>query len=131
MNEKQRSRQFNLRVLLVIGLLWGGALIVQLLLFIATYAVVTGNKGTPIYMAAFLFNCVSLGPAFVLAFWHRRAACVWLVLNALLSIASLLLATPHEPTYGPAIVVSPFVPILLAAALIFTQLRRWPAALTP
>lgn len=129
MNKSEQSQQFNLRVLLVVGLLWGGALLVQLLLFFMTYSVVTGNKGTPVYMAAFLFNCVTLGPACVLAFWRRRLACVWIVLDALLAIASVLLATPREPSYGPAIVVSPIVPILLAAALVFIELRRWPGAL--
>ena len=129
MNRKAESQQFNLRVLLVVGLLWGGALLVQLLLFFMTYGVVTGNKGTPVYMFAFLFNCITVGPACALAFWRRRLACVWMVLDAILAIASVLLATPREPTYGPAIVVSPLVPTLLAVAFIFIELRRWPGAL--
>lgn len=129
MNRKAESQQFNLRVLLIIGILWGGALLVQLLLFLMTYGVVTGNKGTPLYMFAFLFNCVTVGPACVLAFWRRRMACVWMVLDAILAIASALLATPREPSYGPAIVVSPIVPILLAIAFVFIEIRRWPGAL--
>ena len=129
MNRKEESQQFNLRVLLVIGLLWGGALLIQLLLFLMTYGIVTGNKGTPMYMLAFLINCITVGPACALAFWRRRLACVWMVLDAILAVASVLMATPHEPSYGPAIVVSPIVPIVLAIAFVFIELRRWPSAL--
>ncbi len=129
MTEKSRLQQFYLRVLLVIGLLWGGALLVQLILFVMTYMIVTGNKGTPLFMFSFLVNCVTVGPACALAFWRRRLACVWIVLDAILAIASMLLAAPREPSYGPALVVSPSVPIVLAVAFVFIELRRWPGAL--
>lgn len=126
MNEKQRSRQFNLRVLLVIGLLWGGALLVQLLLYLAT----RGSAPPSLAARAFVVNCLTVGPASLIAFWFRRIACVWMILDAVLAAIAAFHTAPGAPTYGPVVVVSPLVPILLAAALIFTQLRRWPAALT-
>lgn len=120
------NQQFNLRVLLVIGLLWGGALLVQLLVYLMTGA------GQPPSLAsrAFVVNCLTVGPACLLAFWFRRAACLWIALDAILAAAAALHAAPGAPTYGPILIVSPIVPILLAAALIFIELRRWPPALT-
>ena len=120
------SRQFNLRVLLVIGLLWGGALLVQLLVYLMTGA----SPSPSLASRAFVVNCLTVGPACLLAFWFRRTACAWMLLDAILAAFAALHATPGAPTYGPIVVVSPIVPILLAVALIFIELRRWPAALT-
>lgn len=120
------NQQFNLRVLLVIGLLWGGALLVQLLLYLMT----GGSPSPSLASRAFVVNCLTVGPACLLAFWFRRAACLWIALDAILAAAAALHAAPGAPTYGPILIVSPIVPILLAAALIFIELRRWPPALT-
>lgn len=130
MNEQARKKQslnqqFNLRVLLVIGMLWGGALLVQLLVYLMT------GSGQPPSLAsrAFIINCLTVGPACLVAFWFRRVACVWMLLDAILAAVATLHAPPGAPTYGPVVIVSPIVPILLAAALVFIELRRWPAAL--
>jgi hypothetical protein len=126
MNEQARSQQFNLRVLLGIGLLWGAALLVQLLLYLMT----GGSQPPSLASRAFVVNCLTVGPACLLAFWFRRIACAWIALDAILAAAAALHAAPGAPTYGPILIVSPIVPILLAAALIFIELRRWPPALT-
>jgi hypothetical protein len=125
-NKQSLNQQFNLRVLLVIGLLWGGALLVQLLVYLMTGA----SQPPSLASRAFVVNCLTVGPACLLAFWFRRTACAWMLLDAILAATAALHAAPGAPTYGPVLIVTPIVPILLAAALVFIELRRWPAALT-
>jgi hypothetical protein len=125
MNEQARSQQFYLRVLLAIGLLWGCALLVQLLV----YAMTPGKKDPLPTSLAFVFNCLTVAPGCLLAFWRRRAACAWLVLDAILAAAYAIRPMPGAHAYGPSLIVSPVVPVLLAASLLVIEFRRWPGAL--
>ena len=68
-------------------------------------------------------------PACILAFWHRRIACVWLTFNAL---GVFLLANAYfreKHNLKPSAVIGFAVPLLLAAFLDFMEFAKWPAAL--
>src|SRR5579863_2826483 len=82
MDENARGRQFWLRVFLVIGMLWG-----FLPLIMAPF-ITKGRYDTTFDILASILNSLTILPACVLAFWHRRVSCVWLSINgALLAIA--------------------------------------------
>lgn len=72
---------------------------------------------------AFALDCATILPACLLAFWFRRTAAVWLVLNAaVLALALVRGELPHEH-----FAVS--VAFVLAAFLTVCCLGKWPAVL--
>lgn len=125
MDEQTRMQQFYLRTLLAIGLLWGAFLLVQLLVFLLT----PDAQGSPLASASLVVNCLSVFPAFVLGFWHRRAACVWLVLNAILIAATTTLFTLQTHRYDWGLILGALFSIALAICLVVMEARRWPGAL--
>jgi hypothetical protein len=125
MDEQSRLRQFNLRALLASGLLLGAFLLVQLLVFAATRQ----SAGSFFDSLAFVANCLIVGPACLLAFWQRRAACVLLILNAILTTASAISSTLRTHRFEPGPSCSAAVAIVLAASLVTIEIRRWPGAL--
>ncbi|HVN93202.1 MAG TPA: hypothetical protein VMT38_05885 [Terracidiphilus sp.] len=125
MNEQPQMRQFYLRVILSIGLLWGTALLVQLLMF----AVTAGANESFLDSVAVVSNCLTVGPACLLAFWHRRAASVWLALNGILLLTASTRSMWRLHQYDLSIIIGTLIPILLAFCLVVIDLRRWPGAL--
>jgi len=122
-DEKLRMRQFWLRVLLVVGLLWGGMPLLTLPL------VLLGQVAAPLGLLVALVNGFSLAPACTAAFWHRRAACIWLSLNAVVCAAAILLSKHQTGDAYVVATISLLGSILIAVCLDFMEIRRWPPAL--
>ena len=118
-------QQFYLRTVLTVGVIWGGFLLVQLLVFVLT----PGSKGTALDSVSVVVNCLSVFPACVLAFWHRRAACVWLAANGILIALTTVSFIVETHRYDWGLILSVLFSIALAVCLVVIEIRRWPAAL--
>jgi hypothetical protein len=121
--EKSRLRQYWLRVLLTIGLLWGT------MPPIAIGFVVVGWQGPIFVLAAQVFNAFTILPACALAFWHRRIACVWLSINAVLAAAALAACTRNPQLLNLPEITALAGPIVIAGLLDFMEIKHWPRAL--
>lgn len=119
-------QQFYMRTVLAVGVLWGAYLLVQLLVFALSH----GSTASFLTKSAFVVNCLTVAPACTLAFWRRRAAFVWLVLDAILIAAAAVVYTLRTHLFGPDLVGGAAGSILLAVFLLVTENRRWPGALT-
>jgi len=125
MDEKTRLQQFYLRTVLAVGLIWGGFLLVQLLVF----ALTPGSKGSRLDTFSVVLNCLTVGPACLLGFWRRRAACVWLVANGVFIAATTTRFTLHSRQYDWGLILGVLLSIALAVCLVVMEARRWPGAL--
>jgi hypothetical protein len=124
-DESSNMRQFWLRVLLALGILWGGMPLLTLpLLFL-------GVVSAPFGLFATVLNGLTVAPACVLAFWHRRSACIWLSANAatLVIVGVTFLRRTHEVYLDGLIEWAGSV--LVALCLDYMELLRWPRALDP
>ncbi len=122
MDERLKTRQFWLRVLLTVGLLWG------FLPFVMVSFITKGAGFTDFDVAASILNSLTVLPASTLAFWHRRIACVWLSVNA--AVLPVALATYVERTgKANALMIAEVAgPVLIALSLDVIEALRWPAA---
>jgi hypothetical protein len=123
MDEKSRLRQFWLRVLLAIGLLWGT------MPPIAIAFVIMGWKGPLFVLAAQVFNAFTILPACALAFWHRRMACIWLSINAVLAAAALAFCVRNPQLLNLPEMTALAGPVIIAGYLDFMEIKGWPGAL--
>jgi hypothetical protein len=121
--EKSRLRQYWLRVLLTIGLLWGT------MPPIAIAFVIVGWKGPIFVLAAQVFNAFTILPACALAFWHRRMACVWLSINAVLAAAALAACIRNPQLLNLPEITALAGPVVIAGFLDFMEIKHWPGAL--
>jgi len=121
---KEPLRQYWLRVLLVIGLLWGTMPPITI-----TF-VILGWAGPPFVLGAMIFNAFTVLPACALAFWHRRAACVWLTVNGIIAAAALAIAFQHSNLLSVPEMAALGGPVVIAGCLDFMEIKRWPGALT-
>jgi len=124
-DEKFARRQFWLRTLLVIGLLWG------FLPFITAPFITRGPGDTYFDVFASVINSITILPACALAFWHRRIACVWLSVNAVLIGAALLTFILHTHHSNAWMIAQVAGPIAFALLLDFFEVRHWPPAVNP
>lgn len=122
-DEKPQMRQFWLRALLVVGLLWGG------MPFLTLPLVLMGVISAPLGLVAALVNGLTVAPACTLAFWHRRAACIWLSLNAVVCGVAMVLSEHQTDDRYIVAVISLAGSIAIAVCLDFMEVRRWPAAI--
>ncbi len=122
-NEKSRMRQFWLRVLLALGILWGGMPFLTLpLLFI-------GSMQPALNVFVVVFNALTVAPACVLAFWRRRIACVWLSVNAAVIVVSIALAFARGHGVALGSIAGFIGSVIVALCLNFMEIMRWPRAL--
>jgi hypothetical protein len=123
MDEKSRLRQFWLRFLLAFGILWGT------IPLITVPFVFQGTNDSTFDVLAAVCNGLTILPACILAFWHRRVACIWLTLNGamLVSVLTSFARRTHEHILQAVIGVA--VPVLIAICLDFMEMRHWPGAL--
>ena len=105
-----------MRTVLAVGLLWGAFLLVQLLVF----ALTPGSKASPLDTLAVVVNCLSVFPACIVAFWHRRAACVWLILNGLFIAATTVRFTLHSHQYDWGMILG----VLLSMVTLYRRHRK-------
>ncbi|MGA7339611.1 MAG: hypothetical protein WBE72_11685 [Terracidiphilus sp.] len=117
------ERQFWLRVLLAIGILWGT------MPPIAIAFIFIGWQGPAFDLATLIFNAFTVLPACVLAFWHRRTACVWLSVNAVLAAITLLDYARHPALLNFWEAVGIAGPLMIAIVLDWMEIRGWPGAL--
>jgi hypothetical protein len=122
MDERARARQFWLRTLLVIGILWG------FLPFITVPFITRGANDTHFDIFASVLNSLTIMPACALAFWHRRIASVWLSLNAVVLAAALATFIRRTRKFDSMMIAEVVGPILFALFLDFIEARRWPPA---
>ena len=122
-DERSRLRQFWLRVLLVLGMLWGGVP------FITTPLIFRGTNEPGFDVFAAVFNGLTVLPACAMAFWHRRGACLWLSLNAAMVATAVALTMERTGHFDLGALAGAAGPVLLALSLDYMELRRWPAAL--
>lgn len=125
MNEQSRMQVFYVRTVLAVGVLWGAFLLVQLLVF----ALTPGSKGSPLDSLAVVVNCLSVFPACVLGFWHRRMACAWLAANAIFIAATTARFTLHTNHYDWGLILGVLFSVALAVCLVVIEARQWPGAL--
>ena len=123
MDEKSRLRQYWLRVLLAIGLLWGTMPPITIAL------VILGWGGPRFVISALVFNAFTVLPACVLAFWHRRVACVWLSIDGVLAVMALCASVGHPQTLDMPQMAALAGPPIIAGILDFMEIKRWPGAL--
>jgi hypothetical protein len=120
---QMRLRQFWLRILLAFGIFWGT------MPLITVPFIFRGINDSTFDVLAAVCNSLTILPACVLAFWHRRVACIWLSVNG--AIIVIALATSVRPFRDHAFgtLVGLAVPVLIAMCLDFMEMRRWPDAL--
>jgi hypothetical protein len=123
MDEKNKMRQYWVRVLLFAGMLWG-----TMPLLMLVFVLLSANA-TPFEAFATAFSSLTVLPASVLGFWHRRRACVWLTANAVILLFALAALARHTQAYSVNETIGFVGSILIAVGLDFMELRRWPAAL--
>lgn len=125
MDEQTRMQQFYVRTVLTVGLLWGAFLLVQLLVF----ALTPGSKGSLLDSLSVVVNCLSVFPACVVGFWHRRAACAWLLANGAFIAVTTTRFTLHSQQYDWGLILSVLFSIALAMTLAVIEVLKWPGAL--
>jgi hypothetical protein len=123
MDEKALLRRFNLRCLLVAGMLLGG------MPFITAPLVLAGMSAGYPNLAGAVFNGLTVLPAAALAFWHRRAACFWLTVNAGVLVVCWAWAMHKGRPFDLVGVLETCGSIALAVCLDWMELRGWPTAL--
>ncbi len=125
MDERSQTRQFWLRVLLAMGMLWG------FLPFVMVPFITKGPGFTDFDVAASILNSLTVLPASALAFWHRRIACFWLSVNALLLPLALITYIERTGKANALMIAEVAGPVLLALCLDGMEGLRWPAATKP
>ena len=123
MDEQDRLRQFYLRILLGLGIVWG------CLLFITAPFIFRGANDTTFQVMVVVLNAFTIMPACIPYFWHRRMACVWLTVNALGIAFVTATLTSHLQSMNVSTAIGLLVPVLIAAALDIMEVKRWPEAL--
>lgn len=123
LNEEPNMRQFWLRVLLALGIVLGG------MPFLTLPLAFMGAVPAPFGLLVELVNGLTVAPACVLAFWHRRGACIWLSLNALVCVAAIALSVHQAGDRELVAMASLAGSVLVALCLDFMEIRRWPGAL--
>lgn len=121
-DEKARLRQFWLRTLLVVGVLWG------FLPFVMAPFITKGAHDTTYDIVASILNSLTILPACTLAFWHRRIACIWLSVNAVVLAGALTDFILRTRKFDSTMIAEVAGPVLFALLLDFIEARRWPAA---
>jgi len=124
-DEKAPLRRYWLRVLLTIGLLWGTMPPITIAF------VILGWSGPLFILGALVFNAFTVLPACALAFWHRRAACAWLSINAVLAASALFSNLRGARVLDMLQMAALAGPVVIAACLDFMEIKGWPAALNP
>jgi hypothetical protein len=120
--QKSRNRQFWLRVLLTVGILWG------FLPFVMAPFITRGANDTSYDIFASILNSLTILPACALAFWHRRIACVWLSGNAVVLAIALATFIQRTGKFDSMMIAEVAGPVLFALLLDFVEARRWPPA---
>jgi hypothetical protein len=121
MRDKLRLQQFYLRILLGFGIFWG------FVPLITVFFIFRGLNDSVFDVAVVVSNSLTILPASVLAFWHRRIACVWLSLNGAM-VAIAYIPRFHTFTIGPTIGI--LFSVLFPLCLDYIEFRHWPNALT-
>ena len=122
-DERSRMRQFWLRVLLVLGMLWGT------MPFITVPLLFKGANDTPFDVFAAAFNGLTVLPACALAFWHRRIACIWLSANAVTVVIAMISFMGRTRAFSPETTIGACGSVIVALCLDYMDLLRWPTAL--
>jgi uncharacterized membrane protein len=89
----------------------------------------SGARDSTLDIWAVVVNSLTIFPACVLAFWHRRPACVWLTINAGLVVTSMTFYVLRTHQYRLGSIIGTMVSVLLAVLLDLAEVRRWPGAL--
>jgi hypothetical protein len=88
-----------------------------------------GVIAAPFGLFVTIVNGVIVAPACTLAFWHRRSACIWLSLNAVVVGMAIALMKPQTSEVYLDGTIGLAGSVLIALCLDFMEIRRWPPAL--
>ena len=121
-DDQARLRQFWLRTFLVIGILWG------FLPFVTALFITKGAHDTTYDIVASVLNSLTILPACALAFRHRRIACIWLSVNAVVLAGALAGFIQRTRKLDWTMIAEVVGPVLFALFLDYAEARRWPAA---
>ena len=129
-DEREALRRFWGRVVFAVGMGIG-----MLPLAAPPGAISTlGQHDAMLEVLALIAFCITVLPASVLAFWHRRAASVWLLLVGM-ATAALVIAQQHSLAATRGITPDYYSdylflgPLTLALFGIFTEWKGWPPLL--
>lgn len=122
-DQKLEMRRFWLRTLLAVGILWG------FMPFVLTPFITKGPHDSYFDIVASIINSLTILPACTLAFWHRRIACVWLSINAVIIAVALFTFIHRTGKLESMMAMEVAGPIVMALLLDLLEARRWPAAL--
>ena len=78
---------------------------------------------------AAILNDLTVFPACILAFWHRRTACIWLTANGVTLVTAATTFTQRTHEYRPSSIVGVGVVVLITVLLDLMEVLRWPGAL--
>lgn len=120
MDVRSGERQLWLRLLLALGIMWGFVPLITVMF------VFRGAKDSTFDAFATVFNSLTILPACILAFWHRRTACVWLTINGAFLVGAF---APRVRELDKGAVVTLMGSVLIAICLDFTELKHWPSPL--
>ena len=124
-NQRSQACRFWLRCLLVVGILWG------FLPFVTAPYIARGVNDSFFDVLASVVNSLTVLPACALAFWHRRTACVWLSVNAVLLAIALATYLQRTRRFDAGMILQVIGPIAIALCLDFMEIRRCPGAVDP
>jgi hypothetical protein len=122
MNDKSSLERFWLRVLLLGGLVWG------VIPLITLPFITRGLQESSFDVWAVIVNGLTVTPASVLAFWHRRLACIWLTINGALVVTAVGSYVLRTQEYRVGAIAGASVSALYAIALDLVELRKWATA---
>jgi hypothetical protein len=123
MDYQSRLRKFWVRIVLAFGIFWG------IIPFITVTFITRGMNDSVLDVLAPVFSSLTILPASILGFWHRRSACVWLSANAALTLPVAVRVLRRNHQYGLGTIISLAVPVLIAILLDFMEIKHWPGAL--
>ena len=114
------ERKLWLRLMLVLGIMWGFIPLITVLF------IFRGANDSTFDVFATVFNSLTIVPACVLAFWHRRTACIWLTINGALLVSAF---AQRVSELDKGAVVTLIGSVLIAICLDITELKHWPGAI--
>jgi hypothetical protein len=121
--DEQFLRQLWLRLVLVLGILWGT------IPLITVPFIFRGTNDSAFDVLAAVSNGPTILPACILAFWHRRLACIWLTINGALVVTAFISYARRAQQYHLGTIIGVAVSVLIAIGLDFMEMRLWPGAL--
>lgn len=122
---REDLRRFWGRVVYFLGMMAG--FIPIILLPSGIFSVANNNPASAVLVQA--FNCLTVLPASVLAYWQRKVAAWWLIVDAAAIFFVALRYAPGGPVDRWQIFLLAAVPLFLGGFGLFAEMKGWPRLL--